>query len=351
MSLIVDIKKKIGNFNLEVNFTAEDEVFALLGASGCGKSMTLKCIAGIENPDEGRIILNERILFDSHRKINLCPQERRVGYLFQQYSLFPNMTVAQNIACGVRTKEKAKKHALVEEMIASMQLTGHENKRPHQLSGGQQQRAALARILVNQPDILLLDEPFSALDNYLKWQLELELSATLASFKRPAIFVSHNRNEVYRLCDRVCVLSEGHSEEPQTVAELFERPRSINACLLTGCKNFSRIEVLNHHTVQALDWAVALHVKQIPDGSAYLGVHSHLIEVSTLKRSENSFLAQVKHVIDELGSSILILSVPGSSSAYSHIRVKLDKAEWNSLNRPKELWINIAPDNIMLLHA
>ena len=219
MSLTVDIKKRLGSFSLDVSFQAESEVLALLGSSGCGKSMTLKCIAGIEKPDEGKIILNGRTLFDSENRINLSPQKRRVGYLFQQYALFPNMTVRQNIAAGASGRPDAKK--AVEEKIAAMRLEGLEDKRPAQLSGGQQQRVALARILVSEPEVLLLDEPFSALDSYLRWELEMELSGTLRAFGSTAVFVSHSRDEVFRICDNVCVLAHGHSEEKRPVRTLW----------------------------------------------------------------------------------------------------------------------------------
>ncbi len=170
MSIEVNIKKRLGDFQLDVAFTAENEIMALLGASGCGKSMTLKCIAGIETPDTGRIVLDGRVLFDSEKRINVKPQKRKAGYLFQQYALFPNMTVWQNIAAGLRNKKKADE--VLPRIIDSMHLNGMERKRPHELSGGQQQRVALARILVNEPDVVLLDEPFSALDSHLRFDLE-----------------------------------------------------------------------------------------------------------------------------------------------------------------------------------
>ena len=170
MKLTVDIEKTLGNFHLRVAFEASQGVTALLGASGCGKSMTLRCIAGICRPDWGRIVLDGVTLFDSKKRIDLPPQKRRVGYLFQQYALFPNMTVRQNIAAGVRDR-KAALH-VADDMIRKMRLDGLENRRPQALSGGQQQRVALARILVNQPEVLLLDEPFSALDTHLRFQTE-----------------------------------------------------------------------------------------------------------------------------------------------------------------------------------
>ena len=191
MSLFVDIQKQLGAFRLDVRFTAENGVTCLLGASGCGKSMTLKCIAGIEKPDKGRIELDGRVLFDSEKHINLPPQQRRVGYLFQNYALFPNMSVRQNILCGLcREKNRAAKEHRADEMIALMQLEGLENHKPHQLSGGQQQRVALARILVSDPQLLLLDEPFSALDGHLRDALKIELRDLLHRFGREVLMVT-----------------------------------------------------------------------------------------------------------------------------------------------------------------
>ena len=153
--LQVRIKKKLGNFLLDVDFSMDGGIFAILGASGCGKSMTLKCIAGIERPDEGRIVLNDRVLFDSAKRINLPPQKRKVGYMFQDYALFPTMNVVQNIQAGMGRKPDPKK---VREYITGFQLGGLEHHMPDQLSGGEQQRVALARALVNRPNILLADE-------------------------------------------------------------------------------------------------------------------------------------------------------------------------------------------------
>ena len=200
MSLHVDIRKRLGSFMLDVKFSAENGITSLLGASGCGKSMTLKCIAGIEKPDEGRIELDGTVLFDSAQKINLPPQKRRVGYLFQNYALFPNMSVRQNILCGLnREKDRGAKERRLRDMLRMMQLEGLEDRKPAQLSGGQQQRAALARILVNDPQILLLDEPFSALDGHLRDSLKVEMRDLLERFGREVLMVTHDRNEAYNM--------------------------------------------------------------------------------------------------------------------------------------------------------
>ena len=195
MSLSVDIEKRLGDFTLRVAFETNGGVLGLLGASGCGKSMTLKCIAGIEKPDSGRIVLDGRTLFDANQHINLPPQQRQVGYLFQNYALFPNMTVRQNILCGLRAqKDKAKREQALEEIVALLQLQGLEDRRPAQISGGQAQRAALARILVSRPKLLMLDEPFSALDTHLRVQLQMQMRALLAGFGGDVLLVTHSRD-------------------------------------------------------------------------------------------------------------------------------------------------------------
>ena len=349
MSLSVDIKKDFGEFKLDVSFEVEREILALLGASGCGKSMTLKCIAGIESPDEGRIVLGNRVLFDSGKKINFTPQQRRVGYLFQQYALFPNMTLAQNIAAGVRSRGRAEKKAAVEEKIRMLQLEGLENKRPHQLSGGQQQRVALARILVNEPELILLDEPLSALDSYLKWQLELELADTLASFGGTTLFVSHNRDEVYRLCDSVCVLTDGRSDKKESVRELFDSPSTLSACLLSGCKNFSHIRKLEEGRVEALDWGTELDLhRPVPEAITHLGIRAHYIDLASAP-GENTLLCTVDRVIDDVFFTVVMLDPPAGRGGYSKLCVELDKSRWATLDNPKKLYLHFDPDHIMML--
>ena len=242
MSLLVDIEKTFPSFRLKMSFEAEDGMLSLLGASGCGKSMTLKCIAGIETPDQGKIILNGTTLFDSVAHVNLPPQKRRVGYLFQQYALFPNMTVRQNIRCGAREKHNA--DVVVDDIIRKMHLEGLEPLHPYQLSGGQQQRVALARILVNQPEVLLLDEPFSSLDSHLRLQLEQEVRMVTRAFGKPVIFVSHNREEVFRLTDRIALMRNGQIDTIGEKNIVFSEPGTVSGALLVGCRSISRIRPL-----------------------------------------------------------------------------------------------------------
>lgn len=233
MSLYCEIKKKLNNFALDIKFEAEDETVALMGASGCGKSMTLRCIAGIERPDSGKIVINGKTVFDSEKKICLPPQERRTGYLFQDYALFPNMTVLKNIRT-VLPKDRADE---LDAIISTFHLEGLENHYPAQLSGGQKQRCALARMMVSKPEIIMLDEPFSALDSYLRWQMELEMTAAIEKFAKTVLFVSHDRDEVYRISDRVVVIDHGRNEPIACKGELYHHPKTYADALLTGCKN------------------------------------------------------------------------------------------------------------------
>ena len=207
--LKVDIQKKLKEFDLDVDFELRKRRLGILGPSGCGKSMTLKSIAGIVNPDSGVVSLTtdkETVYFDSNEKINLKPQDRNVGYLFQNYALFPNMTVEENIGIGVPKEHREK---TVPEMINRFHLNGLEKRYPRQLSGGQQQRVALARIMGYGPDVILLDEPFSAMDTFLKEQLRLELLNSLKGFDGFSIMVTHDRDEAFQFCDEHIILDQG----------------------------------------------------------------------------------------------------------------------------------------------
>ena len=298
MSLYVDIKKDLGGFRLSVKFEAKDGVMGILGPSGCGKSMTLRCIAGVERPDEGRIVLDGVTLFDSEQRINLKPQQRRVGYLFQNYALFPNMTVRQNILCGAKwEKDKAKREELLARYIELMQLSGLEGHYPAQLSGGQQQRVALARILVNQPKLLMLDEPFSALDTHLREKLLVEMKGILERFGGVSIAVTHSRDEAYDLCDTIALMEGGRIHTLKPTKELFADPGTKAGASMTGCKNFSRARKIGEYEVEALDWGVGFTTaKPVRDDVAYIGIRAHYFSPNT---KQNSHPVKLLGMIEE----------------------------------------------------
>lgn len=274
--LKVNIQKKLKEFDLDVNFELKEGCLGILGPSGCGKSMTLKSIAGIVNPDEGFISFNngnETIYFDFNKKINLKPQNRNVGYLFQNYALFPNMTVEENVAAGL-SKDDDK--TIVSDMIKRFHLQGLEKRYPRQLSGGQQQRVALARILAYGPDVILFDEPFSAMDTYLKEQLRIELVNLLNNFDGLSILVTHDRDEAFQFCDELLILDEGKIIAKGNTHELFENPKKVQVARLTGCKNISKIEIIDEYHVKALDWGITLEVSEkISNNITHIGIRAH----------------------------------------------------------------------------
>ena len=275
MSLSVDIKKKFPNFTLDMHFSLSGRRVGILGASGCGKSMTLRSIAGIFQPDEGRIVLGDRVLYDSARRVDLKPQVRNIGYLFQNYALFPNMTVRENIMAGLSGSKNAKM-ARANEMIAKFGLSSLEDRLPGQLSGGQQQRCALARIMAYRPDVILLDEPFSALDWYLRDRMQRELYDMLKDYEGMVIMVSHDRDEIYRFSEELLIVDAGHVIRHGATREVFSDPGTRSAAVLTGCKNFSRAERIDDHHVRATDWGITVETERVlPEGIRDLGFRAH----------------------------------------------------------------------------
>ena len=221
--LMVDIEKRLDRYTLKARLQCDNSPLALFGASGAGKSMTLKCIAGIEKPDKGVIQLNDRVLFDSEKKINLPPQKRRVGYLFQEYALFPDMTVIGNIKAGMHKLPKQERDARLRELLARFQLNGMDQRRPDTLSGGEKQRVALARIFASSPEVLLLDEPFSSLDTLLKYQLIPYIREIIAMFGGETILVSHDIEEVRQLCPALSVITDGITSDIKDTEAFYQQ--------------------------------------------------------------------------------------------------------------------------------
>ena len=274
--LKVNIQKELKEFDLDVSFDLKNKRLGILGPSGCGKSMTLKSIAGIVTPDTGIVSVitdKEDVYFDSSKKINLKPQKRNVGYLFQNYALFPNMTVEENVGIGI-SKEKAAK--IVPQMIKRFQLNGLEKRYPRQLSGGQQQRVALARILAYNPDVILLDEPFSAMDTFLKEQLRIELVNSLRDFDGFSIMVTHDRDEAFQFCDELIVLAEGKIIAKGNTYDIFENPTKVQVARLTGCKNISKVEIIDDYHLKSLDWGLVFEVSEkISPNITHIGIRAH----------------------------------------------------------------------------
>ena len=344
MALTVDIEKKLNGFTLNMHFQARDETLALLGASGCGKSMTLRCIAGVDRPDRGRITLDGETLFDSEKRICLNPQKRHVGLMFQHYALFPQMTVRQNVRCGARHLRGSAREKAVEEALDVMGIAELAERLPSQLSGGQQQRTALARMLVNEPRILLLDEPFSALDSHLRFRMEEEMRRVIRRFGKTVLLVSHDRDEVYRMADSVAIVNGGSVERIGPRDRVFSDPGTRAGCVLTGCKNISSIRRLDDDHALALDWGISLTLP-LKRGTDALGIRMHAIRHG---EGENTFRCRVSEVVENPFSITVMLRPLEAPEGASPLGWEMEKDVWKQL-RAEELTVHLPVTGILQL--
>lgn len=296
--LYADIHKRIEGFELDVLIESDAGRIGILGASGSGKSMTLRSIAGIEDGVSGRIETDGRTLLDSDRKVNLKPLQRRVGYMFQNYALFPTMSVLGNVTAGLKgSKEDNRARAL--EMLARFGMAEHAERLPGELSGGQQQRVALARIMVTEPDLILLDEPFSALDGHLRDRMQVEMMEMLEDYPGQVIMVSHSRDELYRFSEELFVLSNGKILRSGKTREVFKNPQIKEVARLTGCKNVADVRVLDSHTLEITDWGVTLKLKQeIPAETKCIGYRAHYFEPVWGQKQDNCIEFDLARVDD-----------------------------------------------------
>lgn len=352
MSLKVDIKKKFKGFSLDVSFETDKEYMGLLGASGSGKSVTLKCIAGIETPDEGRIVLNGRVLFDSEEKINLRPQERNIGFLFQNYALFPNMTVEENIGAGLKLTKKEKK-PIVDEMIKTFHLQGTEKKYPGQISGGQQQRAALARCIAYNPDVILLDEPFSALDSHLKAQVHAEIFELLKLYAGEVLIVTHSMEEAYKFCRKLVIVDGGKSVLFGDTKEIFREPRLVSAARLTGCKNISGCSMVSNDRMYAHDWGFEIKITKPVSDAAFIGIDSYGIEISESFDScdeGNIIECKIIEIIEMIQGYTIIFQNKNSNIALTDMYFDVKKEVWDNRKNKSDLFLKIPEDSILMLN-
>lgn len=327
MSLYIDITKNLSSFNLDVSMESKSGIIGFLGASGSGKSMTLKCIAGLEKPSKGKIVINNKVLFDSEEKINIKTRDRRVGFLFQNYALFPHMTIKDNIEIGLDKISKVEKSKLSYNYIKKFGLEGLENRYPWQLSGGQQQRVALARALITSPDILLLDEPFSALDNHLRASMERELVDILKDYKGTVVFVTHDIAEAYRICDKIIVFDGGKAKDIRDKNALFKAPQSLAEAKLTGCKNISKAKKLDNNFIFAEEWNLKLKcLADIKDNINYIAIRSHNIKLYKDEEEENVFEVLIENIVENpFDYTLYIKSINSTSRDLIHFTISKEE--------------------------
>jgi len=344
--LEVDLTRCYPAFTLSVRFSNGSRTLGLLGASGSGKSMTLACIAGLETPDAGRIVLNNRVLFDAKSRVNLPPAARRVGIVFQDYALFPHLTVRENIAFGLHALPPDERTRRVAEYARLSQVEPLLGGYPAQLSGGQRQRVALARALAMEPDALLLDEPFSGLDPHLRRRMEEDLRAVLASYTGAIVLVTHDRSEAFRMCDDLVVLDAGRVAAAGARHDLFARPETLAAARVTGCKNLAPIHPISATGIDVPDWGCTLAVPAIPAGATYAGIRAHHVELRTQAGPANTYPARVLDVVESPFEVTVYLALHDG-----RLESELATEEWSAIVAAPQLYVHLPPDKLLLLRA
>lgn len=280
------IQKKLSDFSLDLDFQVGAETLVIAGPSGNGKSMTLRSLAGLVPPDTGQISVGERILFDHRRKINLPAERRNIGFVFQNYALFPHFTVEENIAYGLRSRKlsQSARNERVTNMLEKLNIVPLRDRLPSELSGGEQQRTALARALVLEPSALLLDEPLSALDITTRGKVRRELKRILSTLEIPTILVTHDYEDAISLGDRILVLESGAVVQQGTASDLLNKPHSQFVADFSGSHYFSA-NVIGHNSEMSQvkvgeGKQILVSVESVPGGNAAVVVFPWDIELA-----------------------------------------------------------------------
>lgn len=279
-------------------------VTTLFGPSGCGKTTVLRCLAGLERPNEGSIRAAGKVWFDSQQKICLTPQQRDIGFLFQDYALFPHLSVIENIAFGLSHCSRHERDQRVAEMVQMFDLKGLESRRTHQISGGQQQRVALARVLVRRPRLLLLDEPLSALDATLREQLRIELRRRLSLFQIPVIVVTHDRVEAIALSDHLVIMEGGQIRQSGPVEQVITRPSDLSVARIVGVETVLVGTILNVQdglaTVQVGRTTLLAVAPTIPAKCVHLCIRGEDVAIQKGPTGETSVRNHLPAIIQSL---------------------------------------------------
>lgn len=358
--LKIRLKKSLKEFSLDISFSVDQEILAIVGASGCGKTMTLKCIAGLFQPDEGSISLDEKLLYDAQAGINLPPRQREVGFVFQNYALFPHMSVIDNVAFGIRQLKKHDVKERVNLLLQKMRLEQFGQRYPGQLSGGQQQRVAIARALANEPRVLLLDEPFSALDSIVKESLQEELMELQNYFTGHVILVTHNLAEAYKMSSRIAVYEAGRIMQWDDKRIIIDQPANSNIARLTGVKNlFNAVieEIGNKHTlvhIQGLEGLFRIDSKasaRLSKGQQVcVGIRTEHVKLLA-ENGENTFPAAAVQMVDEISASVYHFRSSQQQGKHFEIEVKVPRQASIEINKSTCCYLHLPPENLFITSA
>jgi molybdate ABC transporter permease protein len=352
-TLEIQVEKALEKFNLQVDLCAGTGAVGLLGASGAGKSMTLRMIAGVVAPDSGRIVLNGRVLYDSATGCNVPSARRRIGVVFQDYALFPHKTVAENVGFGLSALPERERRARVERQLNLMHIAELADLYPKEISGGQRQRVAIARCMAIEPDALLLDEPFAALDPYLRRQMEEQLRETLTTYNGVVIFVTHDMEEAFRFCCDLLVLDSGRVIARGPKHELFERPRTVVTARLTGCKNIVHARRAAADQIAVDAWNCRLKAASPVSGTlTHVGIRSHQIVFQQAAEAVNTFPCWLVSTSEAPHEMTLYLRMHAAPLAGEppHLQADVPKAVWSALSAQPQPWrVTLDPARLLLL--
>ena len=353
IQLEVDIQKQLPEFLLDINFAIakEQNPLGILGASGAGKSTLLKCIAGLETPDRGRIVLNQRTLFDSAKGIDLAPQERKVGLLFQDYALFPHLNVEENIAFGMSAKEsKLRVKQEVGRQLQQVNLSQMGKTMTHLLSGGEKQRVALARVLASQPTITLLDEPFSALDTNLKQDLLELLHKRINNYAGLTLYVTHNFSQAYQLCPQLLIIDRGKAISFNKRQNLLNNPPNRQTAKITGCRNFSSAKKIAPYTIEATNWQCNLECdRPVADDINRVAIRSNAITFVETNKGVNVFSAWLCDYTELPDRVVLYLKLNSLSNSEDYdLEAEVDTNKWRQLQDRDMYYIQLPFTEIII---
>jgi molybdate transport system permease protein len=353
--LELNVHRTLDTFELDVDLCTGRGAVGLLGASGAGKSMTLRMISGVSQPDRGRIVLNDRVLFDSALGLNVPAAKRGIGVVFQDYALFPHLTVAENVGFGLRGLPVEERSGRVERQLELLHISEFAEFYPQEISGGQRQRVAIARCMAIEPDALLLDEPFAALDPHLRRQMEEQLRKTLASYNGVVVFVTHDMEEAFRFCSDLLVLDGGRVIASGPRQQLFERPETVAAARLTGCKNIAPARRLDLDRVAVDGWDCELvAARQVPDTLTHAGIRSHQFVFQQGMSRPNTFpcwLVDTSEAPHEMTLYLRLHAKPQKGES-PHIQADVPKDVWHVLSAQPQPWcVQFDPERLLLLEG
>jgi molybdate transport system ATP-binding protein len=356
--LEVILKKSLPGFNLEVAFSVNRETLAILGPSGSGKTMTLQCIAGLVRPDEGFIRLNNKVILDTARGIYLTPQMRKVGFVFQNYALFPHLTVKDNIAYGIRHLLKGNIETKVSELLEKMHISNLGHRYPRQLSAGQQQRVALARAIAPGPEVLLLDEPFSALDTQVKERLELELMALQNYYQGNILFVTHNLTEGYKVASKIAVYESGRVVQCDFKNKVIMSPSNRTVARLTGVRNLMRgsITEIKGSLVRVLVPELGGNINVTSGDTAGLalnqdvtiGIRPEFIHIVD-QPQENAFPCTADRIVEGISMMECFFYVNAETTSKHWVEVSLSKLHAPRFTEGHQCYVYLPPEHVAII--